>query len=62
MKLVNVFMLLAVVFILAMGLVACGGGGNTKGACTHPAAGCGDDFTKGECSLINGNFHPGATC
>jgi len=36
-----------------------------KGACVRGSgitAGCGDDFTKGECSMINGSFHEGDSC
>jgi hypothetical protein len=56
--------LLWIVFALA--LSACGGGDPATGACvrgTGVGATCGDDFTAGQCSLINGNaFHEGKTC
>lgn len=49
------------VMFLILALASCGGGGGKKGTCTN-AGGCGDDFTHGQCSLINGTFHAGASC
>lgn len=46
-------------------LVACGGD-PPKGACVRGSgvtASCGDDFTAGQCELVNGDtFHEGRTC
>ncbi len=53
------------VILLTIFLLACGsgGGGDQKGACVEPlTGGCGDNYTKAECDLINGRFYPGETC
>lgn len=45
--------------------LGCDNSSNDKGACVRGSgitAGCGDDFTKGECDMINGDFEKGATC
>jgi hypothetical protein len=44
-------------------ITACGDGGE-KGACiprANPFA-CGNDFTAGQCDMMNGKFYPGQTC
>lgn len=50
--------------LIALSLIAilagCGGGGD-KGSCTT-GNGCGDDFTEGQCSLLNGYFEEGGSC
>ena len=55
-------LLAALVLGLGLGLVVCGK--DEKGACVPRAdpAACGDDFTSGECSGVNGNFHAGKSC
>lgn len=51
---------------LSLALLMASCGNQQKGACvrgTGVAANCGDDFTAGQCSLINGTaFYPGKTC
>lgn len=32
-----------------------------NGAC-EISTGCGDDFTAGECNIMNGDFYEGLTC
>lgn len=47
---------------LSLLLPACGD--DTKGACIPRASpqACGDDYTSGQCDLLNGDFYPGKTC
>ena len=56
----------SVAAFLALTQVACGGGGNEKGACvggSGATATCGDDFTATSCTLVNGTgFYEGKTC
>lgn len=53
-----------VAMMIALG--SCGGGGdNDKGACvrgTGISSTCGDDFTAGQCDLVNGTFHGNKSC
>ena len=53
--------ILSLFIAFAFFITACGSGGGTKGACIPKANpyGCGNDFTSGECKLINGTFYPG---
>ena len=57
---------LAVIALLVTSLAGCGGDANEHGACvrgTGVSASCGDDFTSGQCTLVNGSaFHEGRTC
>lgn len=47
---------------LAATLAGCGSdGGGSKGTC-RTAGGCGDDFTRGQCDLLNGTFGKGKSC
>jgi len=50
------------VVLLAVAASACGD--DTKGACIPRASpqSCGDDYTSGECDLMNGDFYPNKTC
>ncbi len=51
--------------IISCFLFGCGSDSDSKGACVRGSgitAGCGDDFTKGECDMINGDFHKGDSC
>jgi len=52
-------LLLGAAFFL---LPACGH--DEKGACVPRAApdACGDDYTSGQCDVMNGDFHPGKKC
>jgi hypothetical protein len=46
---------------LTLVLAACG---SEKGACVpraNPMA-CGENYTEGECNLINGDHYPGKSC
>jgi hypothetical protein len=36
-------------------------GPQPHGACVF-LAGCGDDYTEGKCSMMNGHFYEGKTC
>ncbi len=50
------------ILFLAIALAGCGsGGGGSKGTC-RTAGGCGDDFTHGQCQLLNGSFSKGKSC
>ena len=43
----------------------CGSSSSDDGACTRGSGitrSCGDDFSRGECDLINGTFHEDRTC
>lgn len=51
---------LFLVLALISSLVGCGGGSD-KGSCTT-GNGCGEDFTEGQCSLLNGYFDEGGSC
>ena len=52
--------------LLALAQAACGGGGNPTGACVRGSgvsASCGDDFSSGQCTVVNGSgFYEGKTC
>jgi hypothetical protein len=56
---------LGCLLLLSLGQSSCGGSDDSKGACVggpNPRA-CGDDFTAGQCTLVNGDaFHEGKTC
>jgi hypothetical protein len=52
-------------FILMTTIILSSCSGDKKGSCvvgTGITASCGDDFTSGQCSLINGSFYEEQTC
>jgi len=54
----------ALAFILLC-LTSCGGSDDEGGACVSGigvSARCREDFTSGQCQLINAEFHAGKTC
>jgi hypothetical protein len=60
----NLRFIAAVVFIL-VSLPGCGGDDDEGGACvsgTGVSAQCRDDYSSGQCQLINAEFHAGTTC
>jgi hypothetical protein len=55
--------LLLLILLAAIILSSCSG--DKKGSCVvgHGiTASCGDDFTSGQCSILNGRFYEGTTC
>ena len=61
----SILRIFAVIAIAIGPLTSCGGGGNEQGACvrgTGVSASCGDDFTSGQCGLVNGTFYESKSC
>lgn len=54
---------ISILLLFSLVVPGCGDGGD-KGACVPKAApySCGDDFTAGECDLMNGTFYSGKSC
>ena len=50
--------------VACLALLFAGCGDDEKGACIPRASpqSCGDDYTSGECDLMNGDFYPNKTC